>query len=110
MPPGKLFAAGDIGLLQAGPRVSVIGTRKPGSHLACDGHRGGWRTQLTIHQGWEALRLGRPLFLMESLLKDASFAWPKEMISYGAQVLSRDSLEALFERLPQGSLSADMPF
>jgi hypothetical protein len=47
---------------------------------------------------------------MESLLKDASFAWPKEMISYGAQVLSRDSLEALFERLPQGSLSADMPF
>ncbi len=27
--PKKLFAAGDVGLLQAGPRVSVIGTRKP---------------------------------------------------------------------------------
>lgn len=204
--PEKLFVAGDVGLLQAGPRVSVIGTRKPSpmglkraeqfcrtlverqvivvsglamgidtaAHTAALQHKGrtiavlgtplnqvypksnealqreiiehhlaisqfpsgypGKRENFpmrnrtmalishatviveagegsgTIHQGWEALRLGRPLFLMESLLKDAPLAWPKEMLSYGAQVLSRESLEALFEWLPQGSLSADLPF
>jgi DNA processing protein len=64
----------------------------------------------TIHQGWEALRLGRPLFLLESLLKAKDLKWPGEMISYGAQVLSRETLEALFECLPQGSLSAELSF
>ena len=42
----------------------------------------------TLHQGWEALRLGRLLFLAESLTKDPSVKWPAEMIHYGAQVLS----------------------
>jgi DNA processing protein len=64
----------------------------------------------TIHQGWEALRLGRTLFLMESLLKNAALKWPKEMISYGARVLTKDTLESLFEILPQDTLSADLPF
>ncbi len=204
--PEQLFVAGDLGLLQAGPRVSVIGTRKPSPlgikragqlcralverqvivvsglalgidtvahqaairlkgrtiavlgtsldqvypksnealqktiiehHLAVSQFPSGYpgkpanfpmrnRTMAlishatviveagegsgTIHQGWEALRLGRPLFLMESLLKTPGLKWPAEMISYGAQALSKETLESLFENLPQGSLSAELPF
>ena len=55
----------------------------------------------TLHQGWEALRLGRPLFLMESLTKDPSLHWPAEMIRYGAQVLSRANLEAVLDAIPE---------
>jgi DNA processing protein len=57
----------------------------------------------SLHQGWEALRLGRPLFLMESIVQDASLAWPEEMVSYGAQELSRDGFENLIELLPTAS-------
>jgi DNA processing protein len=55
----------------------------------------------TLHQGWEALRLGRPLFLMESLTKDARLSWPAEMVRYGAQVLSRGNLEAVLDAIPE---------
>lgn len=40
----------------------------------------------TLSQGWEALRLGRPLFLLKSLL-EANLEWPQEMLDYGASVL-----------------------
>ena len=55
----------------------------------------------TLHQGWEALRLGRLLFLMESVARDPTLTWPAEMIHYGAQVLSRTNLEAALEDIPQ---------
>lgn len=42
----------------------------------------------SLHQGWEALRLGRPLFMWESIVKDASLSWPKKMLEYGAMVLT----------------------
>lgn len=50
----------------------------------------------TLSQGWEALRLGRPLFLLKSLV-DSDLAWPKEMLNYGASILTRadDLLEVL---------------
>ena len=67
-------------------------------------------TSGTLHQGWEALRLGRPLFLLESLVKNEGLKWPRKMVTYGAQVLTRESIETLFESLPQGTLSADLPF
>lgn len=54
----------------------------------------------TLHQGWEALRLGRTLFLMESVAADPRLCWPKEMIAYGAQVLSRENLEDELADLP----------
>lgn len=54
----------------------------------------------TLSQGWEALRLGRPLYLMESVVVNRSLKWPEEMLRYGAQVLSRANLEDLFEHLP----------
>lgn len=54
----------------------------------------------TIHQGWEALRLGRPLFLLESLAKREDLAWPAEMQRYGAEVLTKERLPIVLENLP----------
>jgi DNA processing protein len=52
----------------------------------------------TLSQGWEALRLGRPLFFLQSLL-DAGLTWPAEMMKYGAQVLTETrELTALLPR------------
>jgi len=42
----------------------------------------------SLHQGWEALRLGRPLFLWKPIVSDSSLNWPKRMISYGALQLN----------------------
>jgi len=64
----------------------------------------------TIHQGWEALRLGRLLFLMESVVKDKSLSWPDEMIKYGAQLLSRDNLDLLLDELPELVSGAEVAF
>ena len=46
----------------------------------------------TLHQGWEALRLGRAPFLMESVANDPRLTGPREMIKYGALVLTRENL------------------
>jgi DNA processing protein len=54
----------------------------------------------TLHQGWEALRLGRPLFLMESLVGRADLEWPGKMLAYGAEILSRESLEDALKEIP----------
>jgi DNA processing protein len=48
----------------------------------------------SLSQGWEALRLGRPLFLMASILERSDLAWPKQMLDYGAMVL-RDPADLL---------------
>lgn len=55
----------------------------------------------SLHQGWEALRLGRPLFLMESILNNVTLKWPGEMIQYGARVLSKESVDELMDLLPK---------
>lgn len=55
----------------------------------------------TLHQGWEALRLGRLLFLLESVVDNKNLSWPSEMIRYGAQVLSRDNLELVLDEMPE---------
>jgi DNA processing protein len=54
----------------------------------------------TLHQGWEALRLGRQLFLMESVVNNAALSWPREMLHYGAQILSRENLDEELADLP----------
>ena len=48
----------------------------------------------SLHQGWEALRLGRPLFIWDSIMNDSSLSWPKKMVEYGAQEL-RDPEDVL---------------
>jgi len=52
----------------------------------------------SLSQGWEALRLGRPLFLMASILERRELKWPKTMLDYGAMVLTNPS--DLLARLP----------
>lgn len=59
----------------------------------------------TLHQGWEALRLGRKLFLLESVANDPNLSWPKEMIAYGAEVLTRDNLDDALVELPAMTVS-----
>ena len=56
----------------------------------------------TVHQGWEALRLGRPLYLLENLIKESNLSWPEEMMKYGAQLLSQDNFDDLFYTIPSG--------
>ena len=51
-------------------------------------------------QGWEALRLGRLLFVLESVATDPTLSWPKDLIRHGAQILSRENLEIAWENLP----------
>jgi DNA processing protein len=53
----------------------------------------------SLSQGWEALRLGRPLFLMKSLFENPALKWPTEMLDYGALILSEP--EELLAALPQ---------
>jgi DNA processing protein len=64
-------------------------------------------TSGALSQGWETLRLGRMLFIMESVVNNQSLKWPKEMLGYGAQVLANDNLDAFFDALPSGLLSVD---
>jgi len=54
----------------------------------------------SLSQGWEALRLGRPLFLMKSIVDDDRLKWPKEMLHYGARTLASGLEDELFELLP----------
>lgn len=53
----------------------------------------------SLSQGWEALRLGRPLFLMASILEQRDLAWPRTMLDYGAMVLREP--EELLAQLPE---------
>jgi DNA processing protein len=62
----------------------------------------------TLHQGWEALRLGRLLFLMESVASDRSLTWPDKMIHYGARVLTRANLETVLEDIPAVTSSRNL--
>jgi DNA processing protein len=63
----------------------------------------------SLHQGWEALRLGRPLFVMRSQLEDAALAWPRALERYGAQALDLNEWEVLSEALPERAYGADFP-
>jgi DNA processing protein len=64
----------------------------------------------SLSQGWEALRIGRPLFLMRSLVEDTNLAWPRKMIDYGALVLTEP--EELLAELPREPrfMAEDAPF
>lgn len=57
----------------------------------------------SLHQGWEALRLGRPLYIMASIVEKEGVTWPDEMLSYGAKILTREGVEDLINFLPTTS-------
>ena len=52
----------------------------------------------TTHQGWAALRLGRPLFLPEHILKE-KFSWPSKMQDYGAIPFPLDNINSCLDQL-----------
>lgn len=62
----------------------------------------------TRHQGWEAIRLGRLVFLLENVANNPELSWPREMIDYGAQVINRETLDQALENIP--SLTAGEEF
>lgn len=64
-------------------------------------------TSGTISQGWEAIRLGRPLFLLKSLV-DSGPAWPREMIEHGAFVLNH--MADLLDILPTDEIREAVSF
>lgn len=61
----------------------------------------------TLSQGWETLRIGRPLFLLKSLV-GSELKWPKEMIDHGAMVLTRT--EDLLDILPTDAIREAVAF
>lgn len=61
----------------------------------------------TLSQGWEALRLGRPLFLLKSLV-DSGLEWPRKMLDHGALVLS--GVDDLLRALPTDDIREAVAF
>jgi DNA processing protein len=64
----------------------------------------------TRHQGWEALKLGRIVFLLENVVNDEKLTWPKKMLEYGAQVLRKEDLENLIYEIPSLTEKSDYAF
>jgi DNA processing protein len=64
-------------------------------------------TSGALSQGWEALRLGRLLFIMESVYHNPSLNWPREMVGYGAQVLSDENVKEFLSVLPTDVIGLD---
>ncbi|RNJ80074.1 MAG: DNA-processing protein DprA [Nitrosopumilus sp. B06] len=52
----------------------------------------------SLSHGWEALRLGRPLFICKSVVDDSKIKWPAKMQEYGA--IKLDKYEDILEYLP----------
>ena len=53
----------------------------------------------------EALRLGRPLFLLESLVKRADLKWPGEMMGYGVVFLALGQSDASLRAQRQAGMT-----
>ncbi|GGG36317.1 hypothetical protein GCM10011344_41490 [Dokdonia pacifica] len=64
----------------------------------------------TRHQGWEALRLGREVYILENVANDPSIKWAKEMLEYGAQVLTRENISSILESIPYLTAKFDYAF
>lgn len=64
----------------------------------------------TRHQGWEAIRLGRKVFILENILNDPSVRWAKEMTDYGALPLSKDNVVEELLYLPTYTAEIDFAF
>ena len=60
-------------------------------------------TSGSLSQGWEALRLGRPLFLVRSIFENPDLKWPAKMREYGAEVLT--DVDDVLDRIPSGNLT-----
>ena len=64
----------------------------------------------TRHQGWEAIRLGRPLFFLESAVSRTSAQWIHDLMRYGAAVLNDDNLSSSLDDVPTRIHGEPLPF
>ncbi len=66
----------------------------------------------TINQGWEALRLGRPLWIAASMFNRPGVTFPEKLGFYGAEALTDETLARLLSLLPEGrrDAPAELPF
>jgi DNA processing protein len=56
----------------------------------------------TEHQGWEAIRLGRPLFISNALVASTSRgAWIDKLLDYGAEPLTDRNVEQVLDTLQE---------
>lgn len=62
----------------------------------------------TRYQGWEALRLGRNLYILENVVQSTN--WAKEMIQYGAVMLTNKMLERAIEVIPYATSKFEYEF
>ena len=53
----------------------------------------------SLYQAREALRLGRPVWILESTATNPELKWVKDMLSYGAQILSKETLSQFLQYL-----------
>ena len=67
-------------------------------------------TSGTVNQGWEALRLGRTVFLSEAVAYNPALSWPREMQRYGAEVLPRALLTEMLGGLPWVTAAGEARF
>ena len=51
----------------------------------------------SLHQAWEAIRLGRQLYISKVVADDSSLKWPAELLHYGAQLLADATLDSFLE-------------
>jgi len=52
----------------------------------------------SLHQGWETLRIGRPLFICKDVVENSQLEWPEKMMKYGAMEL--DEPIDILENIP----------
>lgn len=70
-------------------------------------------TSGSLSQGWEALRLGRALFITKALTENKAISWTREMLDHGAKVLSDETVQDFLDCLPERSeleLDVALPF
>lgn len=54
----------------------------------------------TPYQGWEALRLGRPLYFLESAVGSGDIPWINDQIEHGAEILTDANCAAVLDAIP----------
>jgi DNA processing protein len=64
----------------------------------------------TVHQGWEAIRLGRLLFIAEEVVNNPNLTWPRKMIDYGAHILALNEIGEAIQMIPQITSPLDFTF
>ena len=64
----------------------------------------------TRHQGWEAIRLGRPLSFLESAVTSTDISWVRKLMDYGAEVLSDQNMPDIIAEMPTRIASVEVPF